>query len=68
MSFIDLNQLGACIAEKQQSDENLSESKNKQSLSWDGNQDEYGAVSPPTGEISIFPLVSQTAYIKSINV
>ena len=32
VSFIDLNPLGACIAEKQQSDEKLSKSENKQSL------------------------------------
>ena len=32
VSFIDLNPLGACIAEKQQSDENFSKSENKQSL------------------------------------
>ena len=32
VSFIDLNPLGACIAEKQQSDENFSKSEKKQSL------------------------------------
>ena len=32
VSFIDLNSLGACIAEKQQSDKNFSKSENKQSL------------------------------------
>ena len=31
-SFVDLNPLGACIAEKQQSDEKLSNSENKQGL------------------------------------
>ena len=30
--FMDLNSLGACIAEKQQSDEKLSKSENKQNL------------------------------------
>ena len=36
MSFIHLKALGACVAEKQQSDKNLSKSENKQSLimSW----------------------------------
>ena len=68
VSFTDFNPLGACIAEEQQSDEKLSKSENKQSLSWGGNQDKWGAVSLPTGEISIFTLVFPTSYIKSINV
>ena len=32
MSFIDLNPLAACVAEKQQIDEKLSKSENKKSL------------------------------------
>ena len=32
MGFIDLNPLAACVAEKQQIDEKLSKSENKQSL------------------------------------
>ena len=32
LSFIDLNPLGACIVEKQQSGEKLSKRENKQSL------------------------------------
>ena len=32
VSFIDRNPLGPCVAEKQQSDERLSKSENKQSL------------------------------------
>ena len=32
LSFIDLKPLGACLAEKQQSDEKLSKSENKENL------------------------------------
>ena len=32
VSFIDLNPLGACVAEKQRSDKKLSKGENKQSL------------------------------------
>ena len=67
MIFIDLNPLGAYIAEKKQSDEKLSKSKNKQSLIMRWNRDNWGAVSPPTGEISVFTLVFPTSFIKGIN-
>ena len=68
VNFIDLNPLGACIAEKEQSDEKISQSENKQSLIMWYNRDKWGAVSPSTGEISIFTLVFSTSYIKGINV
>ena len=65
LSFVDLNPIGACVAEEQQSDKKLSKSESKQSLSWGGTQDKWRAVSPPTGEISILTLVFPTSYINT---